>query len=175
MKIQFKNILNIGLFTAMLFLIGSCSDSGFLDINTDPNNAAEASNIQLMPAAQGSFAYGLSSMMERCCATLIQHYINFRFSNYGFDGSSYNNQWTFDIYAGAMQDLNIIIQQGTEQEEWHHVGIAKIQMAYLFSLMVDMFGNVPFSEALQGATNFSPKVDQGSDIYPQLIDMINDG
>ena len=176
MKFQkIKNITRVGLVLLIMAFISACSKSDFLDINIDPNNAAEASNIQLMPAAQGSYAIGFSAMFERCCGTLVQHYINGRFDNYGFDGSSYSNQWGFDIYAGALQDFSVIIDQGTTSEEWHHVGIAKIQTAYIYSILVDMFGDVPFSNALKGAENFNPTVDKGSDIYPQLITMIEDG
>jgi hypothetical protein len=168
-------ILKSGILVTLLLMAAACGEGSFLDINTDPNDAAEATNIQLMPTAQANFVFGLSAMIERAGGTLVQHYINFRFDNYGFDGSTYNNDWAFQLYAGALQDFQIIINQGTEREEWHHVGIAKIQQAYIFSLLVDLFGDVPFSQALQGQENFNPTVDQGQDIYPQLFTMIEEG
>ena len=168
-------IIQSGILAILLLMATACGEDGFLDINTDPNNAAQASNLQLLPTAQANYALGFASMLERAGATLVQHYLNGRFDNYGFDGSTYNNQWAFQLYSGALQDFQTIIDQGTEDEEWQHVGISKIQQAYIFSLLVDLFGDVPFSQALQGQDNFNPTVDLGEDIYPQLISLIEEG
>lgn len=159
--------------TGLMFfglLISSCND--YLDINKDPNFASAASTIQLLPAAQASYVLALSDMVERACATVVQHYINGRFDNWGFDGSSYNNDWS-QLYSGALADFEVIIQQAEESGDFHYSGIAKIQKAYIYSVLVDLHGDVPFSEAI--GSNFNPRVDLGEDIYPELITMIDDG
>ena len=103
---------------------------------------------------------------------MVQHYINGRFDNYGFNGASYDNQWS-NLYAGSLQDLEIIINQGEANGELHFVGISKIQKAYAYSILVDLFGDIPFS--LAGSDNPNPGVDLGEDIYPQLISLIDEG
>ena len=40
--------------------------------------------------------------------------------------------------------------------------------------MVDMFGDIPYSEALQGNANLTPKFDKDSDIYRNLLIEIDD-
>ena len=154
----------------MMMSVTSCQE--FLDINDDPNFAAQASNVQLMPAAQGSYVLALSSMIERASATMVQHYINGRFDNWGFNGSSYDNQWQ-TIYAGALTDFAVIIDQAEANGELHYAGAAKIQKAYIYSVLVDLFGDVPFSEA--NGSEINPKVDMGSEIYPQIIALIDEG
>ena len=162
---------------ALVLLAGSITSCNeFLDINEDPSFPAEATNQLLLPSAQAGASLAFANMLERGPATLVQHYINGRFDNYGFDGSTYNNDWNLHIYSGALKDYQVIIEQGTELEEWQHVGVAKIHTAYIFSLMVDLFGDVPFSEALQSQEgNFNPRVDLGQDIYPELLEMIDEG
>lgn len=49
--------------------------------------------------------------------------------------------------------------------------IARIWQVYLFSQLTDLFGDIPYSQALQGATglNFTPAYDRQQNIYPALI------
>ena len=71
---------------------------------------------------------------------------------------------------GAISNLNVIIKRGTEENRFVYAGIAKILKAYTFSILVDVYGDVPFSEFdrfEEGITQ--PEFDKGSDIYPQLI------
>ena len=176
MEIAMKKTIYTYLAVAILLLGSTTSCQNFLDINENPSFPAEANNTLILPAAQAGATLAFANMLERAAATIVQHYINSRFDNYGFDGATYNNDWSFHIYNGTLQDYNVIINQGTESGEWHHVGVAKIHTAYIYSLLVDLFGDVPFSEALQAeGGNFSPKVDLGQDIYPQLIALIDEG
>jgi len=172
-----KKYMNKWLLTILIatFFITSCSNSDFLDINTDPNFPAEASENLLLPSAQANALLGISSMLERGAATMVQHYINGRFDNFGFDGSTYNNAWGFHLYGGGLIDFETIIQQGEVNGNWHYVGISKLQKAYIFSIMVDLFGDVPYSEALKAEVNFDPKVDQGDAIYTSLLALIDEG
>jgi hypothetical protein len=55
-----------------------------------------------------------------------------------------------------------------------------IMKAYIFSILTDAFGDIPYSEAFQANQNRQPKYDPQSEIYPDLIqdffdacDMIN--
>jgi len=76
----------------------------------------------------------------------------------------------------AVANLNVIIKQGTEETRYAYAGIAKILKAYAFSILVDVYGDVPFSEFDKFADGITqPKFDKGKDIYPQLLTMIDEG
>ncbi|MEQ8473251.1 MAG: SusD/RagB family nutrient-binding outer membrane lipoprotein [Marinoscillum sp.] len=171
MKLTQNRKYRTGVLVLALTIFGTSCES-FLDINDDPNFAADATNVQIMPAAQGAYAVALSSMIERASATMVQHYINGRFDNWGFNGSSYDIQWS-DLYAGALTDLEVIIIQAEADGDLHYAGAAKLQKAYIYSVLVDLFGDVPFSEA--NGTVINPKTDLGEEIYPALISLIDDG
>jgi len=45
--------------------------------------------------------------------------------------------------------------------------------AYAFSVLVNTFGDIPYTEALQGRENTTPKYDNQKDVYYALLDTIN--
>ena len=46
--------------------------------------------------------------------------------------------------------------------------------AYTIMTVVDLFGDVPYSEIGQGTNNLSPKADKGSDIYAAAEKLIDE-
>src|SRR5690606_10796184 len=71
-------------------------------------------------------------------------------------------------------DLNYIIEFGTERESWNYVGIAKVLMAYTFQLATDLWGRVPYSQALEGADNLKPAYDDHEAIYAGVIELLDE-
>jgi hypothetical protein len=96
-------------------------------------------------------------------------------SDYGLQPNDFPIQigWS-QIYTEALTDLNLLISKGTEQESWHYVGIAQVLEAYAFSVAVDLWGEVPFSEAALGSENPFPIYDSGADVYTGIFTMLND-
>jgi hypothetical protein len=54
-------------------------------------------------------------------------------------------------------------------------GIARIMKAHNFQILVDVYGNVPYKQALKGAGNPTPAYDLGVDIYKDLFRQIDTG
>ncbi len=76
----------------------------------------------------------------------------------------------------VIKDLNVIIRQGTAETRFAYAGIAKILKAYTFSMLVDVYGDVPFSEFDRFAEGIKqPKFDKGITIYPELFKLIDEG
>lgn len=51
----------------------------------------------------------------------------------------------------------------------NYVAIAEIQKAFYMQYMVDLYGDVPYSEAFQEVDNITPKYDKGVDVYKGLV------
>jgi hypothetical protein len=82
----------------------------------------------------------------------------------------------WDGLYSAIANLNVIIKRGGEESRLVYAGIAKIMKAYAFSVLVDVYGDVPFSEFDKFTEGVSqPKFDNGEDIYPQLFALIDEG
>ena len=75
-------------------------------------------------------------------------------------------------YPSAIKGLvDLINQSKTDPKNINLLSIARIEKALQMSLITDLYGDVPYSEAGQGflSTNFSPKYDAQKDIYADLL------
>jgi len=176
---KMKKILFI-LFISTL-LVGC---NGWLDVNKDPNNPQDVPMSLLLPSVElnatyvlapgsGSLGTGLGEDLG-----VYTHQLSTREAAnvYGADGSEYylRNAWS-GMYISTLQNLDIIITKSGESNAPYYEGIAKVIKAYMYSQFVDVFGDVPFTEANKKADGIVyPKFDNGVDIYPALITMLDD-
>lgn len=163
----------------MIIAVASgCED--FLDINVDPNNPSEVTVSQLLTAGEIAMvnSFGIGSPGLSTPASILVHQTVQRGSvdSYNVSGEDFQIQTAWqNLYSGALQDFKVIIDQGTEENNLMYVGIARILTAYTYSMMVDVWGDIPFSEALQAAEAQFPKYDDDATIYPQLFEMLDAG
>ncbi len=171
---RFKTFLCI----LILFFAGACKD--FLDVNVDPNNPTEAPLGQLLTNAQVTVAntIGLSTSGFSSHLSVFIHQTTRRAEpdSYGTSGDDFmiGQAWN-NLYAGALQDLELIIENGTESGDLQYVGIAQIMKAYTYSVMVDVWGDIPFSEANQGPDLRFPIFDNDEAIYQKIFSIIDAG
>ncbi|MDO4225707.1 MAG: SusD/RagB family nutrient-binding outer membrane lipoprotein, partial [Bergeyella zoohelcum] len=92
---------------------------------------------------------------------------------YNITPSSTDGVWRY-MYKVA-KDLKEIEEKGTASGDKVYAGIAQILNAYTLSVMTDLFGDIPYSEALQGSQNITPKYDTQESIYKALIASIDSG
>ena len=86
--------------------------------------------------------------------------------------SSTNGWWT-DSYADILADIAFLEPLAVEGELQRHLGIAKTIKAMVLFNLVDVYGDVPYSEALD-PSNFNPKVDSGESIYEAAFAILNE-
>lgn len=173
-SIQLKTILAS---IVLAFLLSACSD--YLDINRDPNNPTDVTLALLLPYSQTAIvgaidntAGGLSSHTQ----TLMNQYTQRGLmSDYGLQPNDFPIQiaWS-QFYTEALIDLDIVINKGTTQESWYYVGIAQVLKAYFYSVAVDLWGDVPFTEAGLGSANPFPIYNSGTDVYTGVFTLLND-
>ncbi|MEP7266932.1 MAG: SusD/RagB family nutrient-binding outer membrane lipoprotein [Saprospiraceae bacterium] len=155
-----------------VFTIFSCSD--YLDINDDPNNPTDAQISNLMPYSQatifgalGMGNAGISELVSVYSQHIVQrgNHDDYKVTENEF---SLSQSWE-KLYAVALPDLDIAIAKGTEAGSWAYVGMAKLLKVQLFSAAVDLWGDMPYSEAGKGAEAIFPKYDDGKSIYTDLF------
>jgi len=154
---------------ALCATLPACSD--FVDINDDPNNPTQPTLSLLLPSTQLSMA-GYFNGINGGASTVSQHFASGTLNRWNQTGTSFSTAWA-GFYTVTIPDLRTIIEVGTETEEWGYVGIAKLQQAYLFSVMVDLWGDIPYSEA--GGSVPNPRFERGEDIYDSLFGLIDEG
>jgi len=160
-------------FTTLIMLVaGGTGCKKFLDVNKNLNDPTAVpvslllSNCERNLAGNIALGTGLGNTMA-----IYTHQVTGRVAadRYGAGSAGWDG-----LYS-TITNLNVIIKQGTEEGRLAYVGIAKILKAYAFSILVDVYGDVPYSEYDQFPTITQPKFDKGSEIYPKLIALIDEG
>jgi Starch-binding associating with outer membrane len=85
---------------------------------------------------------------------------------------AFDGMWN-NGYANALTDCDILIKQADASGFPIHAGMARVMQAYILSVLVDYFGDVPFSQAFKGAENLNPGVDRSQDLYPVIVAILN--
>lgn len=89
-----------------------------------------------------------------------------------FYASDSNDEWT-NAYAGILTNIRHFIPLAEAEGKTHHIGIAQFIEAYTMTAMVDFYGNIPYSQAIQNAKNFNPAPDSGASIYAACIELLD--
>ncbi len=165
----------------MVFML-SCEED-FLDINKDPNVPFDANVEQLLTGAQTRLAE--ANTTGDFISTPLMVYTH-QFSarenpdQYGMPASSVlmNNTWMY-MYLHTLPNLDAIIaiaEDGEDAEKWtNHAAVAKILKAFMFTQLVDIWGDVPFSETNRNLSGIiQPKVDDDKFIYNECFNLIDD-
>ena len=154
----------------MLFVaiatLGSCKK--FLDVNKTVNNPLDVPARLLLPTTTVGMAWANGNALGRAASVLVQYNAGLAGDPDDYDGyrleGDFDNQWNFEIYNGTINNLRILIDK-TEGSSPAYSGIAKLQLAYTFSMATDLWGDVPYSEAGFGLEVPQPKFDSQRDIY----------
>jgi hypothetical protein len=91
----------------------------------------------------------------------------------GVNATIGNNTWN-TLYAGVLADIEVLIKQATEAGNSHYAGIAKVMKAYNLGIATDLWGRIPYSEAIKGSENTTPKYDNQQDIYTALQTILDE-
>lgn len=160
------------LFISMLFL--SCND--YLDVNTDKDNPTTAPLNLLLTNTQVSLN-NTTDFLEYSGSVLqvYTHQMTAREEQdqYGakVNNTGMQNEWQ-NLYL-TLTDIETLIQQGEESGDLIYVGIAQMQKVYLMSVAVDLWGDVPFTEATKLTSGvIAPKFDNQKEIYKALFLLI---
>ncbi len=160
-------------FIAPLLVLGmSGCLTEFGDINTDPNNPSDASVDLLLPQIEFALAENLAGGFNNSqlgFAGQMTWSDNFAVSNTSFSGL-----WD-NMYAGPLKDIEGLIAKAEESNLPHHLAIGQLLKAYAFSTMVNMFGDIPYSEAFQGegTDGRAPTFDDDEAVYNDCIALVD--
>ena len=172
MKKIFKSIF-IGCLSLTLITNLSC-ESTELDLLQDPNvPPADA----LDPDTNLNFVcFSLAEFFEDATeagaeAVRLEYMFDTYQVNYINTNVNLSGMWT-TAYTDILNEINNIEPILIESNRYEHLGINKIIRAYTLMTLVDYFGDVPYSDALQGATNF-PSLDNASDVYLAALNDLN--
>lgn len=169
--------LVISIATAALCMF-SCSDEYLENLNTDPSKAATIDpNAQLTTAQLQTYGdlgmveiyrnylYGFTQQLMGCWNT----------TNYGgrhtIADSEMSRIWT-SFYTNAIKNLtDAEFRTSGDESNVNINAVTKIYRVYMMSIITDIYGDVPCSEAGQGYVGriFNPVYDTQEDIYDSFF------
>ncbi len=171
------NIKKLGLIatTAVALLTGCKTD---FDINASEENlsAGSLNYRDVLPSSIASSAKIVAADWK-----FLQNWMGYwaRSGNYQNDNeeetyiftntfpTSGGNPWN-DLYYNA-SSYNYIQEKAKASGDGFYEAICRIMKAQNFQLLTDVYGNIPYFQALKGNDVRNPKYDNGKDIYKDLF------
>jgi len=144
------------------------------DINVNPNIPGEASGTQLIANAQ-LYLPSLSSSPQG--EFLAQYLAETQYVGVSlYPEGSTNFYW---FYEGPLMNLETVLNSeedlnAAEGPVANQLAVAKILKAYFYWNLTDRWGDVPYTEALQGNKNFTPAYDTQESIYSNLFALLKE-
>lgn len=164
---------------ALHVFISGCGEFG--DININPNNPSSPNTAGLLTDAlrnvgtiNSQVGPGGANIVPAMYVQQFGDVIYIEDSKYKTVNFNYNG-W----YAGPLINLQRIIELNTDEKtktnassfgsNANQIAIARILKAYFFQWITDRWGDIPYSEALKGDSDFTPAFDKQEMVYADLF------
>lgn len=163
--------------SALVLALGaSACDEGLTEINENPNQPEQV-------PADNVFASGVSSSVSRAfganfnmtlTALWAQHVAKIQYideDRYDLRDQAVNAHWT-GFYSGPLRDFQDVVNSGVATTRPNVEAQGLVMRSWLFQIMTDVWGDIPYSEALQGVGEkpiITPKYDSQEEVYAGIL------
>lgn len=163
MRFKYKTIL-----VFFMAVLSACTKD-FDKINTNPNSPETTNTEFLLSEVVLSTAYGYQeNAVGRRPASAARYLTLVR--NTGYDLLDWGPVDWDDIYA-RLSVNKTLMETAQKRSENQYVAISKIMKAFNFAYLTDLYGDVPYTQALKSKESnvIYPEYDQQQNIYPDLL------
>jgi hypothetical protein len=164
---------------ASIVLAFAACKKTWLDVNTNPNALLSSTpdytftaGVNRTAATLGANELGSywSGQWTQSNTYIISNTIfAYQFNNTNF------NYW--DGYYDILQDLQYSIDGADALDAGQPVkyfgGAARVMKVYIYQMLVDLYGNIPYTDALKGINSLAPKFDDQKAIYEDLVKVLD--
>lgn len=180
-----KKLVKVFIVSVLSAMFFACSEDKMDTINENPNNPEDVATRLVLTDVMTStalwvtgadYAFYASVYMELNAGTSNQMFnAEMRLGEPSASGT-YNNSW--NIQYRNLRNLKVVIAKcsegGAEEGNYLNLGVAQVLSAYQLAMLTDLFGDVPWSQALQPGVFFTPKIDQQETIYNDVFKFLDD-
>ena len=171
----------LAIISTIVLGMATASCDSYMDINQNPNSPSESQMTTdiLMPAAEMNIVGSYGDYARITGGYFAQYYAHaFGTSNY-ISYSQFNMSATRSssfygqIMSRGLSNLKTVRSLAETNQEWGTYLAATVLRAFAYQVLVDAYGEMPYTEALD-ATNATPAYDDGAAIYAGLISELDD-
>lgn len=172
MKARFLRIIPA---FALLAALGACDD-GLTEVNTNPNEPEDIPPANLLANAimDGvSGAYGSHGVWFGMYLSNLwsQHLAQPSYNTedrYIPRAAQLNGVWE-NAYVGPLADLRAIRETAAEIGDENLDAVANIMMQWQFQILTDVYGSIPYTDALRGLESLNPTYDTQETVYDSIL------
>jgi hypothetical protein len=155
------------------------------EINKDINHPTAVSSAFIVTHIETATAFGITGgdfnsylavCMEHEAGAAEQMYETDRRYTVMEDPSTFGNNWAelYNILAACKDVIRICSEDGDEADNLVNRGIAKAMMAYNLAILTDIFGDAPWTEALDFSAYMQPALDKQELIYNDIFSLLDE-
>jgi hypothetical protein len=179
-----RNIIKCAALAGMMVFFGGCKKE-FLDVNQNPNNPADATVDLVLPTAMGYTAYTMGNQYQLIGGILSQYWTQgptasqyLDYDKYIINAADQDRPWQ-QLYSGALNDLKFVETRAHAENKPYYEAVSLLMQAYIYQYLTDIYGDVPFSQALKGESEnggiTSPIYDPQEKVYQGILGMVDHG
>lgn len=168
-----KNYFHIILFSVLILTGVSCAKQ-LTEANINPNATENAQPDYLLTGAIKTTAdlyWGVTNNMNSSLL-FVQQWAKIQYTEedrFIFSNSSFTSLWSTG-YAQSISSFNRIIESPDSLISPNYRGVALVLRSWVFLLLTDAYGDIPYSEAGNIDAYITPSYDAQKDIYPGLLE-----
>ena len=165
-----KKSIKYMLFIGFMFAAQACTDS-FEEINTNPNQPEEVTADLLLSKVITTAAIDISLEGWNEGNIVAQHTAKIIFTGFDiYDWGSNNDLW--EVSYNNLRDIKNILEIAEGNGNEAYQAVALVMRAWTRSVLTDLWGDVPSSEATSGKSDgiFQPRYDTQEDIYNSILE-----
>jgi hypothetical protein len=160
----------LSVLTALLVTGTACGD--LTSINQNPNGPLDVPPPSILANLTQTVVggvNGVNSLNVRGGGLWVQYYaeIQYRDEDKYIVRSGTSGGW--GLYSSALEDCQRMISKGVASTTPNWTAVGRILKSYVFSVMTDAMGDLPYSQALKGDSVLHPAYDSQQDIYTALF------
>ncbi|MEO1023668.1 MAG: SusD/RagB family nutrient-binding outer membrane lipoprotein [Bacteroidota bacterium] len=145
--------------------------------NEDPNNPSEGTPNVIFRSGSVAMILFMTDQAARLSNLWTQHYTGSdrQYSSqnvYTITATDFDNMWT-TAYVDAVVNFRAA-KSGIEESETNIRAVVDLSEALTFSTLAALFGDVPYSEALDDERTFTPAYDSQQAVYTASLTLINE-
>lgn len=173
-----KKILALSII--IMLLSGACEKWIDPQMNVDPNNPKDVAMAQLVAPIEANLSYIVGGELARFNCVWMQQIAGLQSQSadndiYTISESDVTNAWSYNLYSPGMINSKILMDKAVTSNSPYYGGVARILLAYHLGVTTDLWGDIPYSDALKGASNdFKPKFDTQQEIYNTIFTLLDD-